>query len=261
MMSCRDDHATVHHDWLRIVESYVHRRLTDKNDRFPALAGLATRLSLAEGGRAQYLAGLWLTYFGRDLAWSLNRATTALTRDKELSQSAPSWSWASLPLETDIVWGKAYLKSDGFEVVSPENAAADSTHIKEVEVRGKLRPFFTPGCLRELWDAVRRVVDGVECFEFNPGRDAYAVDVASGRIVSYEARKKEVDGRLDYEDDVKLIAGGEFLVYGLEIGQATMLLLQKDETSGDIRYKRVGICENYRSGFFRDVEVESIRMF
>jgi hypothetical protein len=59
----------LHKHWQRLVETYVKRNLTEREDIFPAISGLAARyprnLPIHE-----YLAGPWRSTFAYDLVWA-----------------------------------------------------------------------------------------------------------------------------------------------------------------------------------------------
>ncbi|KAF2877943.1 heterokaryon incompatibility protein-domain-containing protein [Massariosphaeria phaeospora] len=91
--------------WWRLVQKFTHCELTDKNDRLPAIAGLAKQFS--EYLEDQYVAGfwkktlvidlLWVRPWGLDWNWALD--TVICERSRECSTIrllAPSWSWASV---------------------------------------------------------------------------------------------------------------------------------------------------------------------
>ncbi|OBT66958.1 hypothetical protein VE03_04216 [Pseudogymnoascus sp. 23342-1-I1] len=94
--------------WLRIVEEYSARRLTDPWDKLPALAGAAEAFR-ASRGEGRYLAGVWREDLVQSLLWrpyyhhSIGRKVpgpNGLDKCDVLSEPverrAPSWSWAAL---------------------------------------------------------------------------------------------------------------------------------------------------------------------
>ncbi|KFA73094.1 hypothetical protein S40288_02745 [Stachybotrys chartarum IBT 40288] len=88
-------------EWQKLLSEYSKRKLTFARDKFPALAGLATHLSLmqspASSPRApsnKYLAGLWSTDMLRGLCWQGNDSEFPNSRPDQYR--APSWSWASI---------------------------------------------------------------------------------------------------------------------------------------------------------------------
>jgi hypothetical protein len=85
--------------WYNLVEAYAQRKLSIQQDRFPALSALAR--SFGNGFPAQkYLAGLWASDLHRGLLWT---STSGMPFEKysqalDTPYVAPSWSWASCPL-------------------------------------------------------------------------------------------------------------------------------------------------------------------
>jgi Heterokaryon incompatibility protein (HET) len=82
--------------WRRLIEEYSGRKLTDPEDRLPALAGVASELSRV--WQDEYLAGAWKSFLIKSIGWSLDPKA----RD-DLPHSAcpsgrlrPTWSWASI---------------------------------------------------------------------------------------------------------------------------------------------------------------------
>ncbi|KAI0457716.1 HET-domain-containing protein [Xylaria acuta] len=85
-------------EWHRLVEMYSMRKLTHRDDKLPALSGLAAYLSRqlsvesdAMDLSSRYLAGLWSDDIIGELCWGVNGRGT-----RPVKYRAPSWSWASL---------------------------------------------------------------------------------------------------------------------------------------------------------------------
>lgn len=103
---------TVEPDWLllweRLVRTFNSRRLTNVEDRLPALAGLAA--AIQRHLQVRYLFGLWSTPgLSNQLLW-VGKEThlRGLYRKRTFSplgcispDYAPSWSWASCYVETE----------------------------------------------------------------------------------------------------------------------------------------------------------------
>ncbi|KAF6783478.1 hypothetical protein CMUS01_16671, partial [Colletotrichum musicola] len=201
--------------WNSIVESYTVRSLSNAGDRFNALAGLATRYLTAMSGDNEYLAGLWRATFPQDTLWRVSRAARP-DDERSGTASAPSWSWASLPIGSEVrTWqdfqmpSEMELLGDGASPkVEPSVAVAQGAGVGRVRVRGRLRMLWGTKSQLRQWDEVCVRVDGVNKFRFgaNPGQDVHAVDCSTGSLVAYEARKLEVEAELDYTklaEDVK----------------------------------------------------------
>ncbi|KAH6995011.1 heterokaryon incompatibility protein-domain-containing protein [Ilyonectria destructans] len=86
--------------WYDIVQRYsrVMGNLTKETDAFPALSGLASRISGLLGD--DYVAGLWRGNIVEGLLWAYcindERSGPYRIRDSPESWRAPSWSWASM---------------------------------------------------------------------------------------------------------------------------------------------------------------------
>jgi hypothetical protein len=79
--------------WYSLVSDYVTRDLTNRQDIFPAISGLAREIGRQTSNT--YAAGIWLEDIHRGLLWQMNGAGTPTE-----TYLAPSWSWASLKLTT-----------------------------------------------------------------------------------------------------------------------------------------------------------------
>lgn len=98
-----------HIEWTNIVIDYSRRSLTFINDRLPALSAIAAEFGerLING---VYLAGLWhlprypiILLSG--LLWKRNTDVSINSKHEVLYKAiAPSWSWASIPAGSYIVW-------------------------------------------------------------------------------------------------------------------------------------------------------------
>lgn len=80
-------------NWFRdIVQDYSARNLTVKNDKLPALSGVAHEFQRVQGGH--YLAGLWEKDLPFDLCWTTQYSPVPCR--KPTKYRAPSWSWAAI---------------------------------------------------------------------------------------------------------------------------------------------------------------------
>ncbi|ROW05692.1 hypothetical protein VMCG_05233 [Cytospora schulzeri] len=77
--------------WYDIVEEFTRRKITNKTDRLPALAGLAEKYRRAT--KKEYIAGMWLEDLPTTLLWYSSRVRSL---ESLTAYRAPSWSWASL---------------------------------------------------------------------------------------------------------------------------------------------------------------------
>ncbi|KAK4239225.1 hypothetical protein C8A03DRAFT_32708 [Achaetomium macrosporum] len=228
------DEDQLHDEWLDVVEAYTPRDLVEPKDRFLAIAGLAVRFYNAKavnGGTVvteDYLAGLWKDNFARHLAWSVS---SAVDPRQNLQHIAPSWSWASLPLQVHTRTKAPFKPSKHFKLIAVEHV--DAAHamsmtdqaatkfesattdyvnrgraveergrgVKVVEVQGRFRPFIAENAQEVLWEAIecKRTAQR-SSFDFRafPGQHIYARHRADGRIMSKDAHSGEVVGQLDY---------------------------------------------------------------
>ncbi|OCL08802.1 HET-domain-containing protein, partial [Glonium stellatum] len=83
----------VEQDWHLVIEEYTKRRLSNGNDKLPALSGLASLYH--RGNATPYLAGLWNTTLLSDLLWRTEISAELMPQHTQ-SYRAPSWSWASV---------------------------------------------------------------------------------------------------------------------------------------------------------------------
>lgn len=98
--------GAIHHEdmimqqWYRVLSQYSALQLTRKADIFPAIAGIAQRIS--EMSRFTYVAGLWREHINSGLLWY---SDTAYARQTD-SWLAPTWSWASLGAAIKMMYGR-----------------------------------------------------------------------------------------------------------------------------------------------------------
>ncbi|OCL14334.1 HET-domain-containing protein [Glonium stellatum] len=261
LLFCRQGEAQrLHQEWLDIVESYTRRDITKDADRFSALAGLASRYQSSVKGD-KYIAGLWQKTFAEDLAWSVDWCADFPSCEREAAP--PSWSWASLPKCTATTLKHEFVKSKEFELLgsipeadtrgTDENPVVQGAEVKQARVRGRLRPFWSSEARLQPWSNSSRTVNGKEVYSFAemPEQSIYSVDMSRGRVLTYEARRLEVLGQLDYLQDVQRVAEGQLQLHALELGATALLLLERLEATSNFR--RVGAAHGYRLDFFADV--------
>ena len=97
--------APVYALWLDIVEQYVLRQLSDREDRLPALAGVAYPFQRVLGPDEVYLAGLWLGDMPRCLTWCVSHDDDSKAEHEaaeEIARGPGSWSWTSL--QSKVHW-------------------------------------------------------------------------------------------------------------------------------------------------------------
>ena len=85
----------IHGRWLKIVEDYSFRKLSDPSDKLTAISALAEMFAPTLG--PDYVAGLWRRTLLEDLLWESQSSGLASPGSGFLSgYRAPSWSWASI---------------------------------------------------------------------------------------------------------------------------------------------------------------------
>ncbi|KAL1639147.1 hypothetical protein SLS58_008234 [Diplodia intermedia] len=77
--------------WNLIVQEYSNRRLTNPQDKLPALSGIVSYFK--KGLRDDYVAGMWNRTLLYQLSWKTVDPATAV---RPSVWRAPSWSWMSI---------------------------------------------------------------------------------------------------------------------------------------------------------------------
>ncbi|KIW79827.1 hypothetical protein Z517_06442 [Fonsecaea pedrosoi CBS 271.37] len=299
MSVAQGERARLHQEWSDVIEAYCPREITKTTDRFPAISGLAAQyLSTYVTPNQEYLAGLWRDTFPEDLAWSVR---TAGDPRKALVDIAPSWSWACLPVGTHISTKQNFKRSNGFEVLgvpvvrkNPRereekdrnilHACQEGAKKKSVSVRGYLRRIIHPESDRVGWSKIT-ARGGKNKYDLSKyvARHVHARNPEDGQLVICEPNRQPIEAQLDYllprdnsvdgsNAEIHVAAGVERDLYGLQIGQRVMLLLQfrlcskrpQEANDSDVHtgnpswstvFRRVGICRNVRETFFEGAEL------
>jgi len=84
------DERSVRQMWREIVNSYSVRKLTQIDDKLPALSGIAGLLQERSGDT--YAAGLWRRSLPFDLLWRCDQSGNLQSKKTR----SPSWSWISV---------------------------------------------------------------------------------------------------------------------------------------------------------------------
>ncbi|CAG9998526.1 unnamed protein product [Clonostachys byssicola] len=276
LVACHHGTAeTRHRGWVSLVTSYTLRDMSNPNDRFPALSGLASRYQSSFDQKNTYLSGLWELTLAHDLSWRVAKFVPQEVVDS--SQTFPSWSWASLPLchgieyeaEVQTLGGLEFISSwsyDTSETVSDDDIYKGS-RIAGLRVRARLRPFWHQDASLCPWDSIveqnasgqrdRSSTNPLFNFWIVPELPMYSADAQTGFIVAYEARKQEIVGQLDYISSVYRVLQGSLTVYALELTKTAFLLVEMVQ---DSRLRRVGIARDYRTGFFDGVVMSDVEL-
>ncbi|KIW29518.1 uncharacterized protein PV07_05331 [Cladophialophora immunda] len=309
------DRSRLHQEWNDLVEAYCPREITEATDRFPAISGMAAQYLSTyvtqdrKVLRQEYLAGLWRDTFAEDLAWSVTAATNPM---EALVHIAPSWSWASLPVGSRVNTKQNFQRSNDFELLGSPDRSENPTGTEEkdqeiedkilhacqegakttrVSVRGRLRRIIYPESEKIDWSELTTARGGKNKYNLSKyiSRHVHARNPASGQIVIYEPNRQPIEGQLDYgvpplghnndgsSPEIHVATGVERDLYGLQVGQSTMLLLQfrlcckrrQDTNKTDSNtgtqtwatvFRRVGICRNVRATFFEGAELVQLEL-
>ena len=282
------DEPSLHEQWLEMVKAYTRRSMYSCGDRLPAMSGLAAQYisAYAEGEIVrgeEYLAGLWRRTFAQDLAWSLHKAKAP---SSGLCYVAPTWSWASVPLRSDITTQhKVEPIGDKFKLLERSQLGKEGqsdkvldvvirgASIQSVMVRGPVRRFIKEGSTRKEWKRIRAKngSGGEDSFDFSSckSQHVHSRNPETGQIVAYEPRNQEIAGQLDYLFPEEMNPGPWLFIaddaltelYCLQIGQSTMLLLERFRFIVEEKVwvcRRVGLCTGVQRLFFASAGVETL---
>lgn len=262
----------LHGYWTDIVTSYAWRDMGQNSDRLTALSGLAVRYLSARKNLDEYLAGLWANNLAEGLAWRVHQVVEPSSKKADptnMPLAWPSWSWAGLPLQTKIGMNANSKESSYFEWIGgdghgivgvcsgTETAVKQGEHVKNICVTGRMRPLWQQSSCLIDWSTVSDVVDGEERFSFaaNPELNMHAVQIARGRLLVYEDRKREVVVQLDFRRDVQRLQSGQLHLWVFELGASTLLVLEC--CPGDT-WRRVGAAWDVREDFFAPAHCNTI---
>ena len=252
------DVGGLHEQWLELVKAYAKRDLVDSTDRFPAFSGLAVRyFSLYEEQglvrREEYLAGLWRQTFAQGLAWSSEVAKSPSHNQWSI---APRWSWASVPLCSDIITQPEFEPVDEIKLLEKPNMGKEGqsdeplevvkngASVRSVKVRGLFRLLLQERSVRQDWEVIQATNGQKDAFDFSSCNDEFvhSQNLKTGQIVASEPHnKREIFGQLDYlfsesgNDPLHTISDSDMKsIYCLQIGKSSMLLLMEDSVAGRI---------------------------
>jgi len=288
----RQDMAALHGQWLELVKAYVKRNIFNSSDRFPAIMGLAVQYlgpytdENEEVRGQEYLAGLWRHTFAQDLSWSVQAPGAP---ERRLDSVAPTWSWASLPVCSDITTQNMVEPMSDFALLEDSRlgSGGDSdkasklvkrgAEIKSVAVRGRFRRLLAKASTGGEWSSIVPWHNAKGEFDFSGciSEFIHAQNLSTGQIVAYEPHKQEVVAQLDYLlpekgywDSPNVFSGSDLKELAcLQIGRSSMLLLRQYRTQGGYgyqdehsssEYQRVGICNSVHNSFFVAAPLETI---
>lgn len=262
LIACRQGRLdSMHKEWLSMLMSYSLRDMTNVTDRFAALSGLASRYRSSRPVPENFLAGLWQSTLAHDLSWKVLHSSTS-----PASSSMPSWTWASLPLCTEIEYHTEIAGETGFELVgfdpcptiNSDEGISEGSEVSHLRIRARLRPFWEEEAQLVPWSSIvvsEPATGPMFSFESAPELSLLSVK-PSGMVVSYEARRQESVGQMDYGESSDRILDRSLRLYALQLTETTMLLLEKTGNS----FRRVGMADKYRSGFFEGVVLMEVEL-
>lgn len=232
----------LHNNWMRILELFSTRKLTNPRDRLFALAGLARRAQKSRPG-VRYYAGVWEDEFKKIMLWR----SAWYRRTKRIEPPiAPSWSWASVDGE---IWCSRNEATDLGKI------EIDSSEVPEEEQYGSV-PQEKP---------IRLTMTGcvfhIRAVQFQPlhvkiGRGAFA----NGSCILHFNILPSMKAHVQDKTDLKTAAGVfhadtirdfEFVASGQDVtllncqSFTTFLVLAKSQSS-DCLYRRVGLLVKSR---------------
>lgn len=261
LVACFDRKLPLYPFWAEIVQSFASRSMSTPKDRLTALSGLAAKY-LSANTSDRYLAGLWANNFADGLAWKLDKAVSGRRlEDDDRAPKLPTWSWAALPLETIINTSVESAPSAHFKLI-PDAQHEPMLQRDPVEIAiengNRTSGICVSGRMRNLWGSSSRYTEWLKIshnsgeierftFSINPQQDMHSVDLAKGRVLVYEHRKKEIVGQIDFHDDVMRLLSDDMGLAALEIAETIALLLERKE---DGTHRRVGVAWNVRQDFF-----------
>ncbi|MCJ1437644.1 hypothetical protein MMC27_007031 [Xylographa pallens] len=288
----RQDLAALHEQWLELVQAYVKRNIFDSADRFPAIMGLAVQYlgpytdENEEVRGQEYLAGLWRHTFAHDLSWSVQAPGVPGSR---LDSVAPTWSWASMPVCSDIATQNIIEPTSGFallenwwlgssgDLYKAPKVVKRGAEIKSVTVRGRSRRLLAKASTKREWSSIVPWQNAKGAFDFSGciSEFIHAQNLSTSQLVVYEPHKQEVVAQLDYLlpekgswDSPDFSSGSDLReLTCLQIGRSSMLLLRQYQTQGGYeyqdedsssKYQRVGICNSVHNSFFVAAPLKTI---
>lgn len=89
-----------HKTWAKLVENYCTLKLTQGEDKLPALAGVAQMFW--QKSKDEYIAGLWRQTLAAGLAWSVKETDLDKLPRRLSTYRAPSFSWACVDEEISM---------------------------------------------------------------------------------------------------------------------------------------------------------------
>ncbi|KAI1746502.1 heterokaryon incompatibility protein-domain-containing protein [Xylaria castorea] len=277
----------LHPYWKDVVEDYTKRSLTNPEDKFPAISGLAAKYQV---GGNKYLAGLWQQTIAEDLAWCVE-VPVPHNRLEEGVQRIPSWSWASLPMCIPAKMSRNWQECDSFSFIGSRSKIGDLAAVRKIGrdphrdislmdirkgaqvtaiiVRARIRPMLRPDHKKCSWSDVVSGTGSDQKISFERVVDCpvYCLEPFRSQVLVYEPHRREVTYQLDRSIDDKQLMLRIKGFQCLELGENCILLIERCE--GDVTtddslgsYQRVGISmRSIRPDFFNDPVITTCHLF
>ena len=234
--------------WSQLIEAYSVRKFTRMEDRLPALSGLAKKYSSETN--SQYIAGHWLDFLHSDLLWIAAPRSQERPDDNTISklEIAPSWSWASMPPSTGVLFPRRYGRST-FRLVDYDIQRASEDDFgailsARICIEARLRPLLQGETGVEWPEEELKDESGHPIFPSTTGF-VYALDPKAHRILlSHNAAFPII-----IQTDCGIPSSLENC-YCLDINRNGFLLLTQLSNS-DI-YRRIGCAQWYADRDFFD---------
>jgi hypothetical protein len=235
--------------WMDLVSEYSGLILTYEKDRLAALSGLAAKFTNTSLG--EYLAGIWTNMLPVGLLWVTVRLDESHFPQRDVYQpSAPSWSWASVPL------------SGRNEILYTSNLAEVSPEFKVLQIKGEVigkNPF---GWVKNSVLSVGGSC--IRCVVFRTDEGVLSLRNSSETSYSVPIGPHLMDFYMDRPETYKSHINALLLYLGSYFG---IVLQQSDECKEEpSAYRRIGLAqwtnsaEEWDNGWISESEVQEVNI-
>ncbi|KAH8901357.1 HET-domain-containing protein [Thozetella sp. PMI_491] len=240
-------------DWMKIVEDYTARRLSNPTDKFPAIASLAARYQTVTVQGDHYLAGLWESDLMKHLLW---KPVSGVKITRPASYPAPSWSWAALdgPLhyanrENDSTEWIAQMRACQVVHTNPANPFGPVSGA-ELTIYG---PLLQVSChwVKSDWSYLYPLGHA-------PNRDHTLNDDGERALgfVNHDVVGSPDSLLLQLKDEKTLFC--LVIALGVDYGVLGLLPVRNGNTNALLRFTRFGIVSIKKPSFFKDAPAETV---
>jgi hypothetical protein len=232
--------------WRELVRSYSVRRLTQIDDKLPALSGIAELFKKKSGDH--YAAGLWRNSLPFDLLWRCDQSGDL----KDRKTRSPSWSWISV--DGAIKWpvSQQPVPNTSLEYISSVTYfEGGSEGIKICDVSCELDGLnefgkVKSGRIRLMTRLVRARVHFVPKTEWNDAFGTrWAIEVEGSNITPFwpDITEKGLNCSFLSHEASKRVYVMEVMRSGMEWSWEEGLVVKLVDGSGS-DYERVGVSAN-----------------